>query len=145
MSCRLIFVAWLLLPVATMAQTSLDEKLESGTANARIITARKAASTVTARQCLADLSSWEAKDRADEKAKVKQPNWWYQKLSTEELARLAQETVVCFSALRLAHRRDEALMIPSYGRMFDRDLLDRAEAVLVERHLMHEYLLKSSK
>ncbi len=32
MSCRLIFVALLLLPVATMAQTSLDEKMESGTA-----------------------------------------------------------------------------------------------------------------
>jgi hypothetical protein len=145
MSCRLVFVALLFLPTATMAQTSPGEKTESGMANAQLIAARKAASAVTARQCLADLSSWEAKDSADEKTKVKQPNWWYQKLSTEKLARLAQETVVCFSALRLAHQRDDALMMPSYGRMFDRELLDRAEAVLVERHLMHEYLLKSSK
>jgi len=36
-------------------------------------------------------------------------------------------------------------MMPFYDRMFDGELLARAEAVLVEPYLMHEYLLKSSE
>ena len=70
-----LYVVLLLLPAATMAQTTVDEKMESGMAHARIISARKAAS-VTAQQCLTDLSSWRAKDNADDKAKVKAPHFW---------------------------------------------------------------------
>ena len=33
----------------------------------------------------------------------------------------------------------------SYGLAFEDELVSRAEAVLVEHHLMHEYLLKSSE
>jgi hypothetical protein len=141
----MVYVALLFLPAATMAQTTVNEKMESGTANARIIAARKAASAVTAQQCLADISSWSAKDNADEKANVEQPNWWYQKLSTEELVRLASESVSCSTALRHAHHVGDSRVMIGYGRMFENELLRRAEAVLVEHHLMHEYLLKSSE
>jgi hypothetical protein len=128
-----------------MAQTTVNEKMESGTANARIIAARKTASAVTAQQCLADISSWDTKDNADEKANVQQPNWWYQKLSTEELVRLSSESASCNTALRHARHVGDSRVMTSYGRMFDAELLSRAEAILVEHHLMHEYLLKSSE
>ena len=141
----IVYFSLLLLPACTIAQTTMNEKMESGTATARITAARKAASAVTAPQCLADLSSWEAKDNADDKAKVESPAYWYQKLSTEELVRLSSESASCGSALRHAHNREDASMMPVYGRMFENELVGRAEAVLVEHHLMHEYLLKSSE
>ncbi len=146
MSRRLIvYVALLSLPATTMAQATVNERMESGTANARIIAARKAASAVTAQQCLADISSWNAKDNADEKANVEQRNWWYQKLSTEKLARLSSESVSCSTVLRHARHVGDSRVMVGYGRMFDVELLGRAEALLVEHHLMHEYLLKSSE
>ena len=145
MSRRLLaYVALLLLPACTMAQTTVDEKIESETARNRITAARTAAS-VTVQQCVADLSSWEARDEADDKANIESFAYWYQKLSTEELVRLSRESLSCSSALRHAHRRADASMMPAYGRMFDGELLGRAEAVLVEHHLMHAYLLRSSE
>jgi hypothetical protein len=134
----------LLLPVAALAQT-VEVKSESGLANARLMAARNAASGVTAQQCLADLASWDAKNQADERAKVKAPAIWYEKLSTEELVRLSSETVPCSTALRHAHYVSDSRVMIGYGRMFDNELLNRAEAVLRDHHLMHEYLLKSSE
>jgi hypothetical protein len=131
--------------VVAMAQTTQDEIMESTMAHARIIAARKAASAVTTQQCLSDLSSWEARDNADEKTKVDQPNWWYQKLSTEELVRLSSESPSCSTVLRHAHRVGDSLETYSYGKEFDMELLFRAEDVLTEHHLMHEYLLKASE
>ena len=139
-----LYVALLWLPAGTMAQTTVDERTESGIASARIAAARKAAS-VTAQQCLADLSSWRAKDNADDKAKVKEPNFWYEKLSTEELVRRARESISCGSVLRHTTRRDDSPMMTGYGLAFEDELVSRAEAVLVDHHLMHEYMLKSSK
>jgi hypothetical protein len=141
----IVRVAFLVLPVCTMAQTTVNETMESGTATARIVAARRAASVVTAPQCLADLSSWEAKDEADNKAQVESPAFWYEKLSTEELVRLSAESSSCSSVLRHAHRLENASMMPLWERMFETELLGRAEALLVEHHLMHEYLLKSSE
>jgi ethanolamine ammonia-lyase small subunit len=146
MGCRSIFYfALTFLPAATTAQTDVNEKMESGIANARIIAARKAASAVTAQQCLADISSWDAKNHTDLRANVEQPNWWYRKLSTEEIVRLASESTSCSTALRHAHQEDDSRLMNSYGRMFENELLGRAEAVLIDHHLMHEYLLKSSE
>jgi hypothetical protein len=141
----IVCAALLLLPARTMAQTAVDEKMQSRTASERIVAARKAASVVTAQQCQADLSSWEAKDDADDRAKVESPNFWYEILSTEELVRLYAESASCGSALRHAHRREDASMMPYYGRMFNSELLFRAENVLTEHYLMQEYLLKSSE
>jgi hypothetical protein len=146
MNRRLILsVALLSLPVTIMGQTTTNEKMESGTAHARIIAARDAASAVTGQQCLADLSSWEARENADDKAKVANPNFWYQKVSTQELVRLATESLHCGPALRRAHRRNDVPLMHDYEAMFNSELLHRAEAVLVEHHLMHEYLLKGSE
>src|SRR4029077_14863189 len=94
-----LYVVLLLLPAATMAQTTINERTESGMAAARIAAARKAAS-VTVQQCLADLSSWRAKDNADDKARAKASNFWYGKLSTEELVRLSRESLSFGSVLR---------------------------------------------
>jgi hypothetical protein len=146
MNCRLVLsVALLLLPVAMAAQTTTNDKMESGTANARIIAARKAASAVTVQQCLADLSSWGARDNADDKAKAGNPNFWYQKVSTEALVQLSTESLYCGPVLRRVHRRNDVPLMHDYEAMFSSELLHRAEAVLLEHHLMHEYLLKSSE
>jgi hypothetical protein len=135
----------LLLPVTALAQTTVEQISRSGLANSRLIAARKAASSVTAKQCQADLLSWQRRNEADEKANVKQPNWWVQKLSTEELVRLDSESAFCSSLLRHANRPTYAEMELLYGRMFAGELLNRAEAVLIERLLMQEYLLKGSQ
>lgn len=135
----------LLLPVAALAQTTAEETSPSGLANSRLIAARKAASSVTAKQCQTDLSNWQRRDAADDKANIKQPNLWVQKLSTEELVRLDSESAFCSSLLRHANRPTYAEMDLLYGRMFAGELLNRAEAVLLERHLMQEYLLKRSQ
>jgi hypothetical protein len=139
-----LYVALLWLPAGTMAQTTVDERTESGIASARIAAARKAAS-VTAQQCLGDLSSWRAKDSADDKAKVKTPSFWYEKLPTEELVRRSRESISCSSVLRHTPHREDSPMMTSYGLAFEDELVSRAEAVLVEHHLMHKYLLKSSE
>jgi hypothetical protein len=139
-----LYVALLLLPAATMSQTTVDERMESEMANARIIAAGKAAS-VTAQKCLANLSSWRAKDNADDKAKAKVPHFWYERLSTEQLVRLSRESISCGSVLRHTQQREDSPMMTSYGLAFEDELVSRAEAVLVEHYLMHEYLLKSSK
>ena len=139
-----LYVAVLLLPAATMSQITTDERTESERAAARITAARKAES-VTAQQCLADLSSWRAKDNADDKAKVKAPSFWYEKLCTEELVRRSRESISCGTVLRHTPRREDSPMMTNYGLAFEDELVSRAEAVLVEHHLMHEYLLKSSK
>jgi hypothetical protein len=75
----------------------------------------------------------------------KTTNFWYEKLSTEELVRRARESISCGSILRHTTRRDDSPMMTSYGLAFEDELVSRAEAVLVEHHLMHEYMLKSSK
>jgi hypothetical protein len=137
-------LAFLFFPLTVHAQATVKEKDESGLASGRIIAARRAARAVTVQQCLADLSSWEAKDEADEKAKVESPDFWYAKLSTEELVRLSAESSSCSSVLRHAHRLDNASMMPLWGRMFENELLGRAEAILAEHYLMQEYLLQSS-
>lgn len=141
----ILFVVLFLLPVAALAQTTVEQTMNSGLASARIFAARKAASVVTSQQCLADLTSWEAKFDADERAKVEAPAFWYEKLSSEELVRLSSETVSCSTALRHAHHVGDSPLMISYGRMFENELLNRAEAVLRDHHLMHEYLLKSSE
>ena len=100
MNCRLtLYIALFFLPAATMAQTTVNERMESEMANARIMAARKAAS-VTPQKCLTNLSNWRAKDNADDKAKVKAPSFWYGKLSTEELVRRSRESISCSSVLR---------------------------------------------
>ena len=139
------FVAFLLLPLAALAQTTVEQNAESGLAHARLVAARTVAKSITAPQCLADLSSWETKDEADDKAKVEQPNLWYQKLSTEELVRLDAESIHCTGVLRHTHHKEDSAMMPYFGRSFALELIDRAEAVLAEHHLMQEYLLKSSE
>ena len=135
----------LLLPVTALAQTAADQISQSGLANSKLIAARKAASSVTAKQCQADLSNWQRRDAADDKANVKQPNLWVQKLPTEELVRLDSESASCSSLLRRANRPTYAEMDLLYGRMFAGELLNRAEAVLSERHLLQEYLSKRSQ
>ena len=135
--------ALLLLPCVAATQTN-DEKIASGVAHARIVAARTA-SVVTTQACLADLSSWEAKDVADEKAKREAPEFWYEKLSTEELVRLSRESLSCGTVLKRAGHQYGASRMPLYGREFENELLWRAEAILADHFLMHEYLLRSTQ
>jgi hypothetical protein len=144
-SAAMLFLGLLLLPTVISPQATINEKLESGTAYARIVAARNGAKAVTAEQCLSNLSSWQATDEADRKSKVAQPNWWYQKLSTEELARLSADSHYCFPVLLGSRRQHEASLIIDYAPLFSTELLRRAEGVLIKHHLVNEYLLMSSE
>jgi hypothetical protein len=98
----------------------------------------------TTQQCLVDLSSWTIRADADEKMKVEPPNWWFQKLSTEELERLSHEMLSCATLLRRAHHQGEMVMVLLYERQLDGELLSRAKGILDDHSLMNEYLLKTS-
>jgi hypothetical protein len=122
-----------------------DERL----ADQRIATASKRV-PVTIKQCLADISSWQEKDSLDEKAKVDPSNYWYEKLSTEELLRLNAESSSCVSKLLWDQNRDrnhssEITTILIYGKSFSSELLSRARSVILDHYLSHEWLLKGSK
>jgi hypothetical protein len=132
----------LLLPLALPAQTNYFEPTAEGLAKARLFAASHARGKFTTAQCLADLASWDANDDANSKAKDKMENWWYQKLSTEELARLDREAGYCVGVLRVTHRREDALQMTLFDSSFLLELGGRAEAILADHHLMQEYLLR---
>jgi hypothetical protein len=128
----------LIIPV--MAQNPSSEAL----AQKRVLRAGEPPS-FTINQCLADLSSWNAKDDTDNKAKVEHPNYWYEKLSTEELIRLATECFVCFGTFQRALRRDDVVFVMLHERLFNIELRWRATNVLRDHGLFHEWLLKGAK
>jgi hypothetical protein len=112
-------------------------------ARARGIAASKGG-PVTAQQCTADLSRWEAMDAADEKSKAGSPNLWHEKLSTEVLLRLEAESQECALITPIS---DHYRMLQYYARLaaFATTLRLRAENILADHSLYHEYLLAISR
>jgi hypothetical protein len=123
----------MLIPVLLTAQELSPEmahKLAEGMASAHVAAAHSAEAESPS-ICLADISTWEKRDAADQKAK--KHLWWYQLLSTEELIRLDNEAARCIGRPDI-----EAL----YSSLFQRELLSRAEAVLRDNQLLNEYLMR---
>jgi hypothetical protein len=136
-----VILVGLILALAGTAK-SQEARSESSQAQERITMAHMA--TPTTEQCLADLNAWTIRANADDKMKIQPPNWWFQKLSTEELERLTHEMTSCTTLLRRAHHQEEMVMVLLYERQLDNELLSRAKEILGDHFLMNEYLLKTS-
>jgi hypothetical protein len=130
--------------ILSLAGTAIAQEThsESTQAQERIRMAHMAVPTTE--QCLADLNSWAIRADSDEKKKITPPNWWFQKLSTEELERVTHEMSSCISLLRRAHHQEEMVTVLFYERELENELLNRAKEVLTDHFLMNEYLLKTS-
>ena len=108
-------------------------------AYARLIAAHKLP-TVTRGQCSSAQGDWMEKDKAD-----KEEPWWYQRLSTEELARMASLATACATEAMKNQENSSTISVGAFvgrARQFDNVLLNRAETVLRGHALIEDYLLQ---
>jgi hypothetical protein len=115
----------------------LNEKL----AYARLVAAEKLP-TVTHAQCFSAQGDWLERDKTD-----KESPYWYEKVSTEELVRIASLSTACANEAIQGQNPNAtgATSIAAFvarSRQFDHVLLDRAESVLHNHSLIEEYLLQ---
>lgn len=82
-----MLAAFMLLSASVFGQDSIESRIAEATAGDRLTVAERFP-IVTSKQCVAALASWESREQTDVTTKVKEPDYWYEKLSTEELARL---------------------------------------------------------
>ena len=116
-------------------QQSANESL----AHHRLLTAHKLP-TVTHGQCFSAQGDWLEKDKADKESGP----YWYQKVSTEELARMASLSTACATEA-IGQQTPNATSVGAFvarSRQFEWVLLDRAETVLHNHALIEEYLLQ---
>jgi hypothetical protein len=137
-------ISGFLLASPLFGQTTNMDTQASQIAYARVAKARQAV-RISLETCTADLSGWDARDTEDDRSKAEQPNWWYQKLSTEELVRLSGEAASCPAIFRSANDKARAHSASNWRGLFDATLLYRAEAVIADHHLMNDYLLSTSR
>jgi uncharacterized protein YcfL len=131
----------MLLAASVFGQDPSESQLNERIASARLIAAEQMPS-VTSKQCVADVASWEARNDTDVATKVQEPSYWYEKLSTEELVRLSSETISC-------HKISTPYSIVStkmsvWDGVFRLQLYFRAETILRNHGLIHELLLETS-
>lgn len=116
-------------------QAQLDESL----AYARLVAASKLP-TVTAAQCYSAQGDWQERDKADKEGGP----YWYQRISTEELARMASLSNACATEA-VGHERPNATSVGAFvarTSQFHYVMLNRAETVLHNHALIEEYLLQ---
>lgn len=121
----------------------IEARMNEAMARARVLAAEKS-SPVTAQQCMADVSRWEAMDASDDKTKADAPNFWYEKLSTEELLRLTVESRNCITIIIPFRNLIRMLQFYSHQEEFNLELRSRAQSILNDHGLYHEYLLAIS-
>ena len=105
----------------------------------RLIAANKLPA-VTSGQCYTAQGDWLERDKTD------RPNgpYWYQRVSTEELARMASLSTACATEA-INHESPNATSVAAFvarSRQFQNVLLGRAETVLHNHALIEEYLLQ---
>jgi hypothetical protein len=105
----------------------------------RLLTAHRLP-TVTHGQCFSAQGDWLEKDKADKEGGP----YWYQKVSTEELARMASLSTACATEA-IGQQTPNATSVGAFvarSRQFEWVLLDRAETVMHNHALIEEYLLQ---
>jgi hypothetical protein len=135
---------WLFAALTGLCIASADgrqqaSQLNESLAYARLIAAHKVP-TVTHGQCLSAQGDWLERDKAD-----KQSPYWYQKISTEELARMASLSTACATEVGEIHTAataNNAGLFASRSGQFHWEMLRRAETVLHNHGLVEEYLLQ---
>ncbi len=111
-------------------------------AYARLIAAHKLP-TVTHGQCFGAQGDWLERDKAD---KQNGP-YWFQKVSTEELARMASLSSACATEEGEIHTAASATTVGTFvarSAQFQWELLHRAETILHDHALIESYLLQPS-
>ena len=83
-------------------------------------------------------------DAYDDKTKADAPNFWYEKLSTEELLRLTVESGNCITIIIPFRNLIRMLQFYSHQAEFNLELRSRAQSILYDHGLYHEYLLAIS-
>ena len=133
--CLFALLAALCLAAAQAQQASPNESL----AYARLIAAHTLP-TVTHGQCITAQGDWTERDKADKK----EP-WWFQRISTEELARMASLSTACATEVGKIHTAasaNNAGMFMSRSGQFHWEMLRRAETILHDHALIQNYLLQ---
>lgn len=108
-------------------------------AYARLVAASKPP-TVTAAQCYSAQGDWLERDKANKEGGP----YWYQRVSTEELARMASLSNACATEA-VSHERPNATSVGAFvarTSQFHYVMLNRAETVLHNHALIEEYLLQ---
>jgi hypothetical protein len=129
-----------LLAVCPLPAQDIEKRQREGIAFARLIAAHQLP-VVTHGQCFSAQGNWLERDKAD---KQNGP-YWFQKVSTEELARMASFSTACATEGREGHANPNATSVAAFvarSREFQNIQLNRAEAVLHDHSLIEEYLLQ---
>jgi hypothetical protein len=121
-----------LLAIPSVQGQDIEKRAREGLAYSRLVAAHQLP-TVTHGQCVSAQGDWLERDKADKK----EP-WWFQRLSTEELARMASLSAACGTHEGAASIGIFALR----NAQFQNILLNRAETVLHDHALIEEYLLQ---
>jgi hypothetical protein len=131
----------MLLSASIFGQDSIENRVAEATAGDRL-TAAERYPIITSQQCVADLASWESRNQTDVAVKVTEPNYWYEKLSTEELAKLSKEAFSCQTISTEYSVTFSKMSV--WSDYFQEQVYLRAEAVLRSHGLIHELLLETS-
>ncbi len=135
----------LLVVVAVLCIASTHARQQAPPFNEPLAYARLIAAhtlpTVTHGQCFSAQGDWLERDKADRPGGP----YWFQKVSTEELARMASLSTACATEGIEGHANPNATSVAGFvarSREFQNMLIIRAEAVLHNHSLIEEYLLQ---
>ncbi len=135
---KLMICLLAMLCIASAHTRQQEPQFNESLAYARLVAAHKLP-TVTHGQCFSAQSDWLERDKAD-----KQEPWWFQKVSTEELVRMASLATACGTGAIQGqnHNATSVAAFVARSNQFNYVLLIRAEAVLHNHTLIEEYLLQ---
>jgi hypothetical protein len=117
-------------------------RTEESRAMDRMVGAKDQGRKVTKQQCYAELRSWESKGST---LSGQQKDYWTYQLSTEELIKLSTEAIYCESLLKSEASLKMQMRLADHGVLFSTELLSRAENIIIDQQLVHEYLMRGSK
>jgi hypothetical protein len=130
---------FMLLSASVIGQDSPESRINEATAWARL-NAAELVVPITSKQCAADMSSWAARNEVDAKSNGQAPQYWYDTLSTEELARMSSESTACAGQANTTEK--VAWLI--YEAAFMNEFALRSDTILRKHGLIHELLLDTS-
>jgi hypothetical protein len=135
---------WLFAALTGLCIASADGRQQASQLNESLAYSRLVAAsglpTVTSSQCYSAQGDWIERDKADKEGGP----YWYQRVSTEELARMASLSNACATEA-VGHERPNATSVGAFvarASQFHYVMLTRAETVLHNHGLVEEFLLQ---
>jgi len=136
-----LFAFLVVVSIASVHARQQTPPFNESLAYARLI-ATHTLPTVTHGQCYGAQGDWLERDTAKDGYKKDGP-YWYQRLSTEELVRMASLSTACATEEIQNQSNPNATSVAAFvarTRQFEYVLLNRAETVLHNHALTEEYL-----